>query len=146
MMDRHFSSGGAAHTGWENSGASSLMFAILTRTVAVPEHACVGVNNRKLTVRQKVFHLSAFGLISISCVELVDRRSGGALRGHDGEAEALVRLQALPTHSATLTQRMQQLSVSSRKGSVSLSSLLLIVISPLSRPTVTGELSGWTSS
>lgn len=25
------------HTGWENSGASSLMFAILTRTVVVPE-------------------------------------------------------------------------------------------------------------
>lgn len=27
----------ATHRGWENSGASSLMFAILTRTVAVPE-------------------------------------------------------------------------------------------------------------
>lgn len=25
------------YTGWENSGASSLIFAILTRTVAVPE-------------------------------------------------------------------------------------------------------------
>lgn len=42
-------------------------------------------NSKKLTIRQKVLHLSAFVLIPIVSLELVDKRSSGCLRGHYGE-------------------------------------------------------------
>lgn len=43
---------------------------------------CVCVDSRKLTIQQKVFHVSAFALIPIMSLELEDKRSCRGLRGH----------------------------------------------------------------
>lgn len=50
------------------------------------------VNSKKLTIRQKVFHLSAFALIPIVSLELVDKRSRSRLGGHYGQVRVRLHI------------------------------------------------------